>query len=83
MNTKFKNPNSVPTWLIVISFIGVTFQDLIFGGVGSTIVGYRFFVPVIIDIELTIAFLLESKIIEEADCRIRKFKCCQFRRSKF
>lgn len=48
--------------LITIPFIGVTFQDFIFGGVGSTIVGYRFFVPVILGIELTVAFLLASKI---------------------
>jgi len=47
--------------LIVIPFVGVAFQDLIFGGVGSTIVGYRFFVPVIIGIELAVAYLLASK----------------------
>lgn len=50
--------------LIVIPFIGITFRDLISGGVGSTIVGYRFFVPVIIGIELTVVFLLASKIAE-------------------
>lgn len=48
--------------LIVIPFVGLTFQDFIFGGVGSTIVGYRFFVPVILGIEISVAFLLASKI---------------------
>ncbi|MGB2693411.1 MAG: glycosyltransferase family 39 protein [Thermodesulfobacteriota bacterium] len=48
--------------LIAIPFIGITFQDFIFGGVGSTIVGYRFFVPVVLGIELAVAFLLASKI---------------------
>lgn len=48
--------------LIVIPFIGITIQDLILGGVGSTIVGYRFFVPVILGVQITVAYLLASKI---------------------
>jgi len=55
------------TSLIVIPFIGVTLKDLIFGGVGSTIVGYRYFVPVIIGIEISVAYLLAAKISKAKD----------------
>ncbi len=57
--------------LIVIPFIGITFQDLIVGGVGSTIAGYRFFVPVIIGIELAVAYLLASQISRERNLQTR------------
>ncbi|MCH7518663.1 MAG: glycosyltransferase family 39 protein [Candidatus Dadabacteria bacterium] len=62
------------TSLIVIPFLGVTMKDFIFGGVGSTIVGYRFFVPVIIGIEVSVAYLLTAKISKAKDLTRRTWQ---------